>query len=132
MFFILIVYALRIVVIKTTTVQNEFKMLKNEDVNSTVAETYNNLTLKLNKPVEMLCIASCNSNQECASVVYDRRSRLIQNCFLYRRYFNSSERIPSSTSTMHVKKQTTALSTTSTTSTTTVTKFGAVRPVRPV
>jgi hypothetical protein len=83
MFFILIVYALRIVVIKTTTVQNEFKMLKNEDVNSTVAETYNNLTLKLNKPVEMLCIASCNSNQECASVVYDRRSRLIQNCFLF-------------------------------------------------
>ena len=91
-------------------IDNEFRISKNQDVNPTVAETCNNLTLKSNKPVEMLCIASCSSNQECVSVVYDRRSGLIQNCFLYNRYLNTSERIPSSTSYLYEKKQKTFFS----------------------
>ncbi len=96
------------------TIDNEFKILKNQNANPIVAETYNNLTLKLNKPAEMLCIASCISNQECVSVVYDRKNILIQNCFLYNTYFNSSERIPSSTSNLYEKKQTTFSSVTGT------------------
>ncbi len=96
------------------TIDNEFKILKNQNANPIVAETYSNLTLKLNKPAEMICIASCISNQECVSVVYDRKNILIQNCFLYNRYFNSSERIPSSTSNLYEKKQTTFSSVTGT------------------
>jgi hypothetical protein len=90
--------------ISGSTVPNEFKLLKNQDLNSTVAGVFDNLISKLNKPGEILCIALCNSNQECVSVVYDKRSELIENCFLYNRFFNSSEIIQSSTSTMYVKK----------------------------
>ncbi len=92
------------------TVDNNFKILNNQVVNSTVAETCNNLISKENKLFRMLCIAACNSNQECVSVVYDKRSGLVENCFLYNRSFNSSEITQSSTSIIFEKEHTSAFS----------------------
>jgi hypothetical protein len=51
------------------TVDNNFKISNNQVVNSTVAEKCNNLISKETKQFKMLCIASCNSKQECVSVV---------------------------------------------------------------
>jgi hypothetical protein len=51
------------------TVDNNFKILNNQVVNSTVAEKCNNLISKETRQFKMLCIASCNSKQECVSVV---------------------------------------------------------------
>jgi hypothetical protein len=89
--------------ISGSTVQNEFKLLKNQDVNATVRGIFNNVISKVNIPGKWLCIASCNLNQEYACVVYDKRNGLTENCFLYNRFFISSEKIESSTSTMYEK-----------------------------
>jgi hypothetical protein len=84
--------------------ETNFHILKNQDINTTIAQTLNNLISKVYRKAEMFCIASCNSNIECTSVVYDSKIGMIHNCFLYNRYFDSSELVRSSTSNFYPKK----------------------------
>ena len=117
-----IFYAWNLVVVLTANSKGkDFDILKNQDVNSTVAATCNKLILKVNKPSEIFCIASCNSNSECVSVFYNNKNALIPNCFLYNKYFNSSELVPSNTAILYQKKQINSL-------TTNITTFSPIQP----
>jgi hypothetical protein len=87
--------------IHAETFQHEFKVSKNQDVNINIVEL--NLISSLSKMVDLLCIASCNTNSVCMTVVYDYRRGLINNCFLYDMKFHFSELVESSTTTLYEK-----------------------------
>ena len=94
---------LRLTSIQADTIQHEFNVSKNQDVNMNLVES--NLKISsLNKMVDLLCVASCNSNSECMTVVYDYRRGLTNNCFLYKINFHISELLESNTSTLYEKK----------------------------
>jgi hypothetical protein len=52
-----------------------------------------------------MCVAVCASESFCLTAVYNNQNGLLRNCFLYNRYFSSSELVSSSTSTFYQKKQ---------------------------
>ena len=89
-------------VVKTETVQHEFKVSKNQDINMTIGES--SLISSANKPSRITCMATCKSNPNCLTAVYDISQGRITNCFIYSRYFNANELIPSSTSIIYENK----------------------------
>ncbi len=99
---IFLVNILLLVSIRTETVQNDFNVLKNQDINMTVGKS--SLISSFYKPSRMQCASVCSANPSCLSAVHDSsRGRLI-NCFTYNRYFNTSELIPSSKGVVDEKK----------------------------
>jgi hypothetical protein len=99
---IFLVNILLLVSIRTETIQNDFKVLKNQDINMTVSES--SLISSFYKPSRMQCASVCNANPNCLSAVNDKSRGRLMNCFTYNRYFNTSELIPSSTGVIYVKK----------------------------
>jgi hypothetical protein len=99
---ILILTILQFICVNPETVQHDFKVSKNQSVDLTESETC--LISSLYKSSEIVCIGSCNSNPECRTVVYDQREGMIRNCFMFNRYFKSSEMIHSITSSVYEKK----------------------------
>ena len=100
---ILLINVLRLVsVVKTEIVQHKFTIKNNQDVNMAIGES--NLILSVNKMFYLFCLLSCNSNQNCLTAVYDNSPGIIRNCFIYNRYFNTTEFILSSTSIVYEKK----------------------------
>ena len=89
-------------VVKTETVQHEFKVSKNQDINLTIGES--SLISSVNKPSRMTYMATCNSNPNCLTAVYGNSQARITNCFIYSRYFKANELIPSSTSIIYEKR----------------------------
>ena len=57
------------------------------------------------KQSRTMCVAVCASESFCLTAVYNNQNGLLRNCFLYNRYFSSSELVSSSTSTFYQKKQ---------------------------
>lgn len=98
---ILILNILKFWPIMANSIGINFNILKNQDINSTCKNSIS----ALHKQAEIFCVASCYSNTECSSVVYNRKQGLLQNCFLYSQSLNSSELVRSSTSTLYQKKQ---------------------------
>jgi hypothetical protein len=86
------------------TNQNDFKVLKNQDINMTVGES--SLISSVYKPSRMQCMAMCSGNSNCKLAVYDKSQGRLTNCFTYSRYFKISELIPSSTGVIYEKKST--------------------------
>ena len=81
-------------VVKTDTVQHNFKVYKNHDINTTIGNS--NLISNINKMSELFCVVSCNSNHNCLTAVYDNSQE--RNCFINSRYFKTNELIQSKTS----------------------------------
>ncbi len=52
---------------------------------------------------QIICVAQCNLNDECLTTVY-MESEKNENCFLYRKLFNSTETTTSSNSKLFTKK----------------------------
>ena len=84
------------------TVIHDFKVSQNHGIDLAVNKIC--LISSFNKMAELLCLASCNFNQECLAVVFDKSKEVNTNCFLYNRYFQTNELIPSSNSTVFEKK----------------------------
>jgi hypothetical protein len=99
---IFLVNILLLVSIRTETIQNDFKVLKNQDINMTVGES--SLISSFYKPSRMQCASICSANLNCLSAVHDKSRGSLMNCFTYNRYFNTSELIPSSTGVVYEKK----------------------------
>ncbi len=93
---------LLLVSIRTETIQNDFKVLKNQDINMTVSES--SLISSFYKPSRMQCANVCGANPNCLTAVHDNSQGRLMNCFTYNRYFNTSELIPSSTGVVYEKK----------------------------
>ncbi len=98
---VILIFILKFASIQAETFQHEFKVSKNQDVNINIVEL--NLISSLTKMADFLCVASCNSNSVCMTVVYDYRRGLINNCFLYNMKFHFSELVESSTTTLYEK-----------------------------
>jgi hypothetical protein len=81
---------------------NEFKILKNQNINMTVNES--SLISSNYKPSRMQCMAFCSTNINCLTAAYDNSQGRLTNCFTYNRYFQTSELIPSSTGVVYQKK----------------------------
>jgi hypothetical protein len=99
---ILISSILQLACVRTEKVQHAFKVSKNQCVDLAVSKTC--LISSVYKMVDLFCLASCNSNPECLTVVFDQSQEMIRNCFMYNRYFKSCELIASSNSTVYKKK----------------------------
>jgi hypothetical protein len=84
-------------------VQHDFKVSKKQGIDLAASEIC--LISSLNKASRMTCMGSCNSNQECRTVVYNRNKGINRNCFMYKRYFKSSEMMISSTSSSVYEKK---------------------------
>jgi hypothetical protein len=82
--------------------QNDFIVLKNQNLNMTVNET--SLISSLYKPSRMQCMAVCSSDPNCLTAVYDNSQGRLMNCFIYQRIFETSELISSSTGVVFQKK----------------------------
>ncbi len=93
---------LLLVSIRTETIQNDFKVLKNQDLNMTLSET--SLISSFYKLSRIQCASVCSTNPNCLSGVHDNSQGNLVNCFTYNRYFNTSELTPSSTGDVFEKK----------------------------
>ncbi len=82
--------------------QNDFTVFKNQEINLTVGES--SLISNIFKPSRMQCMAGCSLNEYCKTVVYYNGQGRLINCFIYMRYFQTSEFIPSSTGVVYQKK----------------------------
>jgi hypothetical protein len=82
--------------------QNDFIVLKNQDLNVTVNET--SLISSVFKPSRMQCMTMCSSDPNCLTAVYDNNQGSLTNCFIYRRFFETNELISSSTGVVFQKK----------------------------
>ena len=89
-------------VVKTEIVQREFKVSQNQDINMTIGDS--SLISSVNKLSRMTCIATCNSNPNCMTAVYDNSQGRITNCFIYNRYYKAYQLIPSSKSIIYEKE----------------------------
>jgi hypothetical protein len=99
---IFLVNILLLVSIRTEAIHNDFKVLKNQDINMTVGES--SLISSFYKPSRMQCANVCGATPNCLSAVHDKSRGSLMNCFTYNRYFNTSELIPSSTGVVYEKK----------------------------
>ena len=97
-----LVIILLFICIRTETVEHDYKVSKNHGLDMATSEKF--LISSFYKPADLICLASCNSNPECLTIVYDQNQGMIRNCFMFNRYFNSSELIPLSTSNVYEKK----------------------------
>jgi hypothetical protein len=99
---IFLVNILFLMEIRTEAIHNDFKVLKNQDLNMTVGES--SLISSFYKPSRMQCASVCSANPNCLSAVHENSQGRLMNCFTYNRYFNTSELIPSSTGVVYEKK----------------------------
>ena len=99
---ILILAFLKLASMNGESVQNDFKVLKDQGVSTLVGES--SLISSIFKPSIMTCMASCSSNPNCITVVYDNSKGMVRNCFLYNRQFSSNELIQSTTSILYETK----------------------------
>jgi hypothetical protein len=99
---IFLVNILLLVSIRTEAIHNDFKVLKNQDINLTVGDS--SLISSLYKPSRMQCASVCSANPSCLSAVHDSSRGRLMNCFTYNRYFSTSELIPSRTGVVYEKK----------------------------
>jgi hypothetical protein len=83
------------------TIKHDFQVSQNHGIDLEVNKIC--LISSFNKMVDLLCLASCNFNQACLTVVFDQSKGINENCFLYNRYFQPNELIASSTSTVYEK-----------------------------
>ena len=88
--------------VRTDKIEHDFKVSQNQGLDLAGSEPC--LISSVYKPSRMICMGSCNSDSECLTAVYDQSKGMIRNCFMYNRYFKSSELIPSSTSILYEKK----------------------------
>ena len=99
---IILINVLKLVsVVKTETVQHKFKVTKNRDIDMTIGD--GNLISSVNQISDLVCLESCNSNFYFLTTVFDNSQGRITNCFLYKRHFNITELISSSTSSFYEK-----------------------------
>jgi hypothetical protein len=82
--------------------QNDFKVLKNQDIAETAGES--GFISNLYKPSRVQCMSICSENQNCKTAVYHKSQERLTNCFTYNRYFQTCELIPSSTGDVYEKK----------------------------
>jgi hypothetical protein len=99
---ILIFSILKLACANLEKVQHDFKVSKNQSIDNTASETC--LTSSAYESSIITCVGSCNLNPDCVTVVFDQSKGKTINCFFYNRYFDSSEMIPSSASTVYEKK----------------------------
>ena len=102
MIMILILAFLKLASMNGESVQNDFKVLKDQGVSTLVGES--SLISSIFKPSRMTCMTSCSSNPNCITVVYDNSKGMVRNCFLYNRQFSSNELFQSTTSILYEKK----------------------------
>ncbi len=82
--------------------QNDFTVLKNQDINLTVRDS--SLISSVYKSSRMQCATVCSVNSNCKTAVYDKGQERLMNCFTYNRYFQTSELVPFSTGVVYQKK----------------------------
>jgi hypothetical protein len=82
--------------------QNDFKVFKNQEINFTVGES--SLISNVFKPSRMQCMAGCSLNENCKTAVYYNCQGRLINCFIYTRFFQTIEFIPTSTGVVYQKK----------------------------
>ena len=82
--------------------QNDFRVLKNQDISMTVGES--SFISSVYKQSRMQCMTVCSANSNCKTAVYDNSQGRFTNCFTYNRYFKTSELMPSSTGVVYEKK----------------------------
>ena len=68
-------------IVKTETIQNEFKVTRNQDINLKFGEL--SLISSVNKMNGLFCVATCNSNLNYRIAVYDNSQGRITNHFQY-------------------------------------------------
>jgi hypothetical protein len=81
---------------------NDFKILKNQYINIPVSES--GLISSVYKPSRMQCITLCSTNTNCLTAMYDNSHNKLNNCFTYRKYFQTRELIQSSSGVVYEKK----------------------------
>ena len=79
--------------IRTETIQNDFKVFKNQVLNMTLSES--SLISSLYGPLWMQCAGVCSANPNCKTAICDSSQGRLVNCFIYNRYFKASELISS-------------------------------------
>ena len=89
--------------VRGETVQSDFNIVKNKDINLTLGGS--SMISSSNKLLDLLCLAVCSSNPHCLTAVYDKNLGRLINCFKYDQYFQASELIPSSTRIVYEKKR---------------------------
>jgi hypothetical protein len=82
--------------------QHDFKVSKNRSIDLAASEAC--LISSICKSSRMTCMGSCSSNPDCVTVVFDQSKGINGYCFMYNRYFKSSDMMISSTSSVYEKK----------------------------
>ena len=98
---IILINGLQLFEINGDSYKNNFKVLKNQDINSSIV---NSLIINAHKPSKLMCMYHCSLTSKCLTAVFSTKKGLLNNCFIYNRYFISNEIISSSNSILFEKK----------------------------
>ncbi len=80
---------------------NNYQVQNGVNINSNVDTSW--IISSIRKESHILCLAVCNSNQECLSSVYMDESVANNNCILYKKYFDSTEITTSNNTKLFIK-----------------------------
>ncbi len=82
---------------------NKYSIEKNLNIKSTVDPTWIIKSCKVK--TKMSCLAECNLNKVCLSLIFNTDSSSIDNCLLYNKHFYPNELITSNTSNLYDKER---------------------------
>jgi hypothetical protein len=95
-------YLLKIITIAHTSLSTKYDIQMFQNVNSSIDPIFSIGSYK--KLDKISCMIECNLNEECYTTTFSSDQFPNKNCFLYRKYFGSSEIVTSISSDLYSKK----------------------------
>jgi hypothetical protein len=80
----------------------KYTVFKNVNLISEIDTTW--LINSINTRTKMSCLAQCNLNDKCSSLIFKTGSETNKNCLLYTKHFDSLETISCTGSELYVKE----------------------------
>ncbi len=92
---------LKIITIVHASLSYKYDMQMCQNVSSSIDPIF--LIGSYKKLDKLSCMIECNLNEECYTTIFASDQYTNKNCFLYRKYFSSSEIVTSSSSDLYSK-----------------------------
>jgi hypothetical protein len=82
--------------------EQNYKFFDNKNISAIDSETH--LISSHNKISFLFCLSECNLYPDCFSVVFNKININNKNCFIFRKFFDESDKIKSASSNLYEKK----------------------------
>jgi hypothetical protein len=84
--------------------EQNYKFSENISLNKSAIDSETHLISSHNKISFLFCLSECNLYPDCLSVVFSKININNKNCFIFRKFFDESDKIKSASSNLYEKK----------------------------